>query len=236
MPTAQRAASRGQSSIAQTGEGWASPLADRRLKARWKEAITRYRRARDEETSSWDERYEALSEVLESDPPLYLAGGYKTARAFLRAEAPGQTERTVRRYMRVAQHFDPEDESTHGIAKLDALLDYLVAVGGAPVAPAKVNLATQRVRIREGKKTQLRLFSEVSVADLRRVARAALTASQRLPDNLPPLVKAVKSALQRAKLGEVGVRLRAGKLDLGGVPVERLAAFANAISAVKIEP
>src|SRR5690349_25073245 len=57
-------------------------VADKALKARWEEALRRYVRARTEETEGWDARYEALGDILDSDPPLYLAGGYTSAAAF----------------------------------------------------------------------------------------------------------------------------------------------------------
>ena len=97
-------------------------LVDKALKARWEEAIARYRKARTEEIEGWDERYEALGDILDNDPPYYLAGGHKTARAFLQAEVPDQDERSVRTYIRVARFFDPEDEAKHGVSKLDLLL------------------------------------------------------------------------------------------------------------------
>ena len=47
---------------------------DTALKAKWEKAIDQYRAARDAETSGWDERYEALGDIVEAEPPLYLAG------------------------------------------------------------------------------------------------------------------------------------------------------------------
>src|SRR5687767_11771137 len=82
-------------------KGQTGVVVDAALKARWNEAIARYRAARDEEVEGWDERYEALGEIIDSEPPYYLAGGYKTAREFLKKEVPDQDERSVRAYVRV---------------------------------------------------------------------------------------------------------------------------------------
>ena len=56
----------------------ANPMEDKALKQRYLEALDRLRNASASEAKGWDERYEALGDILESEPPYYLAGGYKT--------------------------------------------------------------------------------------------------------------------------------------------------------------
>src|SRR5207249_4577746 len=108
-----------------------TPPADRALKARYQAELDRFQQARTGEMAGWDEMYEALDAILYSDPPLYLAASFKSARAFLSANLPGVTEDTARGNIRVARSFDPEDEQKHGVSKLLLLLDYLEATGGA---------------------------------------------------------------------------------------------------------
>ena len=213
----------------------AAELVDRKLKARWEAAVARYRQARDDESSGWDERYEALGEILDSQPPYYLAGGYRDATSFLRAEAPGQDLRTVKRYVRVARHFAPADEARHGIARLDALLDYLEAAGrGAALPPAQLDLARQKIRVPEGKTTRVLAFTEATVEEIRRAQRAARGSSGRQPVTLPPIAARVKQALSKAKLGGISVGLRGGALYLGDIPLMQVPALAAALAKVKL--
>ena len=83
---------------------------DAALERRWAAELARFERAHTDEQESWHELYESVGEILYSDPPLYLAGGYANARAFLAASMPGADEDTVRKYVRVARYFDPPEE------------------------------------------------------------------------------------------------------------------------------
>jgi hypothetical protein len=213
--------------------GLAGSLVDQGLRIRWDEALARYRAARGEEIAGWDERYEALGEILDSDPPFYLAGGYRTARAFLAAEVPEHDERTVRMYVRVARYFDPEDEVQYGITKLDALLDYLEAAGGAPLAPAKIRPAKARVRISRGGKEIAVPFGEASKDELKTAIRVAKAKSGHVTKAEPPLVKALRKALAKAGLGKVSVRLQRDELAFGGVPRGHLGALGKALASFK---
>ncbi|WP_437680743.1 hypothetical protein [Sorangium sp. So ce131] len=216
--------------------GGAAPdgLVDQALKARWEEAIARYRKARTEELEGWDERYEALGDILDSDPPYYLAGGFKTARAFLQAEVPDQDERSVRTYIRVARFFEPEDEAKHGISKLDLLLRYLEAAGGVPLAPAKIRPDKQKIRVAKGKTQRLVPFPEVTFDELRQAIRTAARSAGKVTKNAPPLVRALGGLLAKAKLRGVGVRLRGGKVDLSGIPAGELAALGKVLASAKL--
>lgn len=210
-------------------------LVDEALKARWTEALARYHKSRTQEISGWDDQFEALGEILDSDPPYYLAGGYKTARAFLQAEAPGQDERSVRMYVRVARWFDPEDEAKFGITKLDKLLDYLEASGGAPLAPAKIHLGRQTVKVARGKTERAVPFAEVTLDELRTATRAARAKAGKVTKSTePPAVKVVRKALAGAKLGAISVRLRGGRLDLGGVALDDVNVLGKALAAIRL--
>src|SRR5437879_4223257 len=99
-------------------------VVDRAMKVAWEIQLARLKQAKQEETSGWDELYEAFGAILKSEPPLYLAGGFRSARDFLRHELPGEHERTIYSHIRVAESFDPEDEARYGISKLEKLLDY----------------------------------------------------------------------------------------------------------------
>ena len=208
------------------------PLIDPALKARWQEALARYRHARDEETAGWDERYQALGEILDGDPPYYLAGGFKTARAFLAAEAPDQDERTVRMSIRVAQHFDPADEAAHGLAKLDALLTYLEAAGGLPLPPAKLHPDRQKIRVERNGAHRLVPFAEVTREELQAATRTAR--GQHASAKSPPAVVALRRALAKGGLRAISVQLRAGHFLLGNIAPEKLGQLGRALARVKL--
>ena len=195
----------------------AESVVNKALKARWQREIARYRAARDSEASDWDDRYEALGDIIEFEPPSYLAGGYASVSAFLKAEVPGETERSVRRAIRVARHFEPSDEAAHGISKLEALLDYLKAHGSEPSVPAKIDLARQRVRVADGKSYKMKPFAEVTVSELRRASRVKAAGATAESAKVPAAVKKWKAALARAKLAQVGVSLKGGLLTFSGI-------------------
>src|SRR5262245_14170795 len=66
---------------------------DRDLKRRWMQALEVVKEAKREGATAFDRQYETVGEILEHDPPLYLAGGYATERAFIR-EVLNEPERT----------------------------------------------------------------------------------------------------------------------------------------------
>jgi hypothetical protein len=208
-------------------------VVDKALKQRWTIEMERLKEARASETAGWDELYEALGEIVASDPPLYLAGGYKTARDFLKKELPDKNERTLRSYIRVARHFDPEDEVKHGITKLELLLDYLEVAGGAPLAPAKIRLSKQKVRVASDKASRLVPFDEVTVEQLRSAIRVARSSSGKVGKAQPPLVKEIRKALAGKGIGSVGVSLR-NKLVVLTVAPAKLTALCKALAAAKL--
>jgi hypothetical protein len=214
--------------------GVPSVTVDEELEARWEREITRFRHARASELASWDERYEALGNILEGE--LYLAGHFRSASAFLSVEAPDLDERTAKQYARVARCFDPEDEAAHGVAKLDALLEYLEAQGDGQLAKAKVmiKLATQKVSVPDGKKSIEVPFAEVTREALRRATRALKGKSGKVAPKLPPLVSAIKEVATSAGVPTIGVRLAGGRVDLTGIPTTKLQALCRALGKAKL--
>lgn len=213
----------------------AGPAPDPILKARFEAEMARYRKARDEELAGWDERYEALDAIIGNG--LYVAAGYKTARAFLGAEAPDQDERTIKSYCRVARHFDPADEKKYGVSRLEALLDYLEATGGLS-DDVKVHPDRQQVRVPggKGKTAELRrvAFADTTVADLRAATRAARGAAGKTGQKASPLEKAIRALLTKAGLPRVGLRVRKDVVDFTGVAMDDLQRLGAALAKAKL--
>ena len=76
---------------------------DSSLKKLWTESSARLSKATAEGASSWDERYEAAIDIIEHEPPLYLAGGFSTEADFF-AKVMNEQRVAVYRNMRVAKY------------------------------------------------------------------------------------------------------------------------------------
>ncbi len=212
----------------------ASATVDKKLKARWEQEFARFTQAKGAEAEGWDELYEALDAILNHNPPLYLAGGYKSARAFLKDQMKGQDIRTVQANIRVARHFDPNDERAHGTAKLALLLDYLEASTGSSELPAKLDPSRVRVEVKDGKSTRKARFTELSYDELRAAVRAAKGRQGQPVKTDPPVVRAIRKTLRDGGWGAVGVRGRGTKVDLTGIEVAELPAIAKALARLKV--
>jgi hypothetical protein len=205
-------------------------ILDKKRLARYQVELDRLRRARVGEAEDWDNLYEAAGNIIQGELYVMDERRFKSARAFLQAEMPGLDERTVRQYARVARCFDPADEQEHGIAKLDALVEYLTAASGAAPAPAKINLEKQRILVGEGQWVR---FSEASRETIRRATRLLKASSDKQPAKMSALVKGIKKALSAAGAGAVGVRVADGKVLLSVKPAE-LQTLGRALAKIKL--
>jgi hypothetical protein len=208
---------------------------DRALRRKWNEAMAVVRRTARGAAGAFDERWETVAEILEHDPPLYLAGGYASAREFLRAEV-GETLRTALRSVRVAKYASPAEEARYGVAKLDAVLGYLEARTGPLRGRLPVDFARLRIAVRQDDRMRRLTVAAASVAEIRAAGRALRRAEQRTPPRDSPVVRAIVAAFRAAPLRDVRVRLAAGKLSFSAVPLAVLADFARALAAVKLPP
>ena len=203
---------------------------DPRLAKEWKKHLAVLDDAKHRGMSAFDEQWEAVSAIALHEPPLYLAAGCATFRAFL-AEYVGEDERTAKRNMRVARFASPAEEAAYGVTKLDAALAYLEAKTGKALH-GRVPVAFDKLKI------------PVDEGDARRnVGLAAATAAQiqaatRAMGSSPaakesPIVKAVRKALAGDEaLRGVGVRYAGGHLSLSFEP-SVLARVAKALARTR---
>lgn len=210
------------------------PVADARIKTQFDEAVVRLERARTDETAGWDDLHEALDEILNSEPPLYVAAGFTSAKAFLAKYLPGSTVKTVMEHIPVARHFEPPEIKEYGVSRLGLLLDYLSARGGGPLAPAKLALDKIRVEIVRDKQRKKVRFAEASYDELRAAVRAAGGRNKQGGRTDPPAVKTLRASLKAERLGHVGVRLRGGKLDLTGIPLADVPSLGKLLGKAKL--
>jgi hypothetical protein len=209
-------------------------VVDRALRRRWQAQLTILGRSRHQGARAFDALWEAVAEIVEHDPPLYLAGGLASKKAFL-AEHLGETERTASRNMRIAKYASPTEEERYGTSKIDAVLDWLEAKTGGelrgrlPVDFAKVRLHVER----DGEPHRLGL-DDLTVDEIEAATRELRRDRVKRPGNASPVVTAVTKHLRGKKLGKVTVRLAGGKLSLSGIPVDAFAAFVAALGKVDL--
>jgi hypothetical protein len=184
-------------------------------------------RAQDAEIARWDEAYEALGEILLSDPPLYLAGGFKSAKAFVAEVLPGMRVDTVRASVRVARHFDPDTEKKHGIAKLALLLDYLAAQNGGELPSVRIDPDRSKVATKKGAVA----FASLSYDELRDAVRAAKSRKGRVTTDAPE-VRALRAVFAKHALGNVTLALRDGRWSFGRVEARQFKDLAAAFARV----
>jgi hypothetical protein len=207
---------------------------DRELRKRWQRALEVIKDAKREGASAFDVLWETVAEIIEHDPPLYLAGGVATAKDFL-AQHLNETERTARRWMRVAKYASPAEEVRYGVSRLDAVIGYLEAKSGGalkgslPVAFDKLKIPVDR----DGKTVHLPL-EEATVEAIHLATRKLNRAEQRPPRSASPALVAVTRELSKGKLRGVSARIAAGKLMLGAIPLDALADLADALRRMKL--
>ncbi len=202
---------------------------DRAMKRRYDALVAAIARTTRKGSSAFDERYEAIGEILDSDPPLWVAGGYSTIPAFL-AAVVREPERSVRRMVRVARFASPAEETRYGVAKLDAGLAYVEAKTGNTIKDRlPIDWRALRVPVRRDGKNRRVAFADATVDELHAAARAL-----RKPPHAPkdPLVARVDAALRKAGLGAVRVHAAAGRLTLAGIAPADLAKVGRVLATV----
>jgi len=207
---------------------------DRALKQRWDKALSTVKASKQKGASAFDDLWETVGEVVEHDPPLYLAGGFSTARAFFTAHFE-ETERTAYRNIRVAKYASPAEEARYGVAKLDLVLSYIEAKLGAPAkGRLPVDFASVKIPVkRDGEERKLGI-EEATAQDIAAATRDLTRAAKKTPKKASPVVVALTKAFSKGSLRAVTVRFANGKLSLGGIDPASLPALIQALSGLKL--
>lgn len=208
---------------------------DRKSKLAWEALSKAMHEAKREESSGFDAYWEAVQAIIDHTPPLYLAGGFTTVRAFL-AEVVGEKERTAFRMMRVARFASPDDETRYGTSKLDAALTYLAAKGLQLEGP-KIPVDFARLKIpttREGKAHLLGL-SDATVAEIAAATRSLMRKGRAPKKAASPVQGAIEAGLRKsAALRKVGVQHVRGEITVRGIPDGQWEAFVKAAAKVRL--
>lgn len=206
---------------------------DASLKRRYDGLATIIRASKKRGASAFDALWEAVGEILEHEPPLYVVAGYRDAAEFFREEL-GETRRNGFRFVRVAKFASPREEEKYGTTKLDAALSYLEAKLGAPLAHPPLPIAFDRLRIPVASGTKgAKRTESLAAARVEDVVAAtrALRKKERAPtSSFERLAKA--TIAEHPSLADVRVRVRGGLLSVTNVPVASLDAFRDLVATL----
>ena len=208
-------------------------LIDRKLDIEWKAAARTIAGEGVVESAHWDAKWEAVDRVLTHDPPLYLAGGFKTVKAFCAKHLPGVHLQTVRDSTRVARHFTAAHEAAHGVTSLAALLDYLEAVNGE-LPRVAIDPARTRVVVRRGRANETVLFPTLTTDEMRAAARAKRPKRRSAAQPADPTARAIVAALTKARLPALAPTRRRATNLFPPVADADLARFGKALAAIKL--
>jgi len=191
------------------------------------------RALRKEETSSWDRGWEIVAEILEHEPPLWR-GAYASESAFIRAELPGETMRSVRRNALVARTFRPADIEARGPHVLEEIALYLQERGGAARPARAVDLSRVVVMVPEGAGLRRVAAAAVEIEQVR-AARRKLRHGSAGGRKVGPVERAIRAELEKkAALRGITVRTEGEHASLGNVPVTALGELAAALAKVRL--
>jgi hypothetical protein len=203
---------------------------DASLKKLWTESNDRLVKATAEGASSWDQRYEAAIDIIEHEPPLYLAGGFSTEAAFFTAVMK-EDRSTVYRNMRVARYATAKEIETFGASRLDAAITFIEARNGGPLkARTPIDFSTLRFPVDGGSKR----LSDITVQEVR-AAIAKVKGRARTSAKASPQATALNGLLAKAKISGVAVDVRRNEVVLR-VPLASVAAVGKALAQYKAPP
>ena len=206
------------------------------LKKGFEKVRAQVRRLRSTGTDAFDELYELVGDVLDSEPPLYVGGGYQTKEEFIAAELPGETLRSVKRNVLVARCFSAADEARHGIAFLEEVAQYAKELAGAAEAPRAIDLDRLVVMFAgpDGKSVRKKA-RDASVEEVRK-ARRAMRKGGQTKKPASPAEAAVRTALHAHKaLRQVTVRVTREGVSFGTVPWSALRDLSKVLAQVEVE-
>jgi hypothetical protein len=207
---------------------------DRALKQRWEQAIATVKASKHKGASAFDELWETVGEVVEHDPPLYLAGGFSTHKAFFAAHFE-ETSRSAYRNIRVAKYASPAEEARYGVAKLDLVIGYIEAKLGAPAkGRVPIDFASVKIPVQRSGETRKVGIEEATAQEIAAATRSLSRAAKKTPSKASPVVTAITRALSKGPLRTVTVRLSNGKLSFGGVAPAALPELCQALLGLNL--
>ncbi len=209
---------------------------DRALKRAWDAARHKLAEAKREGAGAFDTLWETIGIIIDHHPPLYLAGGYATAKAFL-ADFVEENERTAQRLIRVAKYASPDEEAKFGVSKLDAAIAFIEAKAGAPAkGRVPVDFAKLKIPVVREKETRNVSLVDATVEEVRSAIRSVARsgASKGSKPARSPVVNAITTALKAPHLHGIKVSLAHEEVTLSAIPVAHLQEVGRELAKLKV--
>lgn len=183
------------------------------LKKLYAEAIRALERATAEGAKSWDVRYEAIGDIVEHEPPLYLAGGYSTETDFF-AQVVQENRQSVYRNMRVAKYANPDEIEKYTTSKLDLAITSVETKNGGPLKGRNpIDFAKLRFAFKRDGKTVTKSMNDVVVSELRD-SIALLKGKEASSKKASPLAKAIDAVLKKTNVKGASASVTASQVAL----------------------
>jgi len=204
--------------------------ADRGVKKLYVAALLALAAAKAAGSKAFHRRYEIVTQIIEHDPPLYLAGSFATATEFIKSELR-ESPQSVHRNLRIIKLATPDEINRYSATRIHFAIVYFEAKTQTSVTQrGAINFKTFRVAIkRDGKAMNLPL-DQVSYAEI----QAAIA------DLAPPkkstkteVGKAVEAAIKRIGVKGISVTVTKTKFSVRG-PLSGLAAVGRALAEVDV--
>ena len=210
-------------------------VVDTAKKKRFEALLGDMQSSKREEAGGFDAYWEAVGEILSGE--LYIAGGFATAEAFVRATV-NMPLRSALRNVRVARHASPAEEARFGTALLDAALAFIEAKAGGPVGgPLPAAFEKLRIPVEGAAKGAAKtiLLADATVEQVRAATRALLAGDKKASSKRSAAEQAIVTALHATSaLRSVQVSVRDGKVRIGAFPVASLGELGRALVGVRL--
>jgi hypothetical protein len=207
-----------------------SEKVDPKLDAAWRSALSAIEEAQSRGAEAYDELWEMVGRVVHHDPPLYVLGGYKSVKDFC-VRGLKTDFRTAMRNVEVAEHATPKEEETYGTSNVYAALEYIRAKFGKLNGTLPVAFERLKIPVREGKKTRTLAFKDATFAQIQAATRD-MTKKPSPTDRTEAEIAKLLS--KHPAFARVRFSVRAGLVDVRGVPLASLDTFARVLSTVKL--
>ena len=198
---------------------------DAALKARWESSRAKITEAQRGGAESFVALWKSVAEVIEASPPLYLAAGFASAKAFVEKFIKVQF-RAASRNIQVVRTASRAEIEQYGVTKLDAALG-LVSEKNASFAKLRVTVQ------RKGKTSKVGL-DEATVEEIRIAARALRPTRSAPRKGATATSLLLTKALADGKLKGVTARVSKAGITFRGLQVEQLPSLVGILSRFKL--
>ncbi len=204
---------------------------DASLKRLYAEALDQFEHASAEGAKSWDRRYEAVAEIIEHSPPLYLAGGFASEGDFF-AQVLRENRQSVYRHMRVAKYATPDDIERYTSSRIDAAITFVETKNGGPLKGRNpIDFAKLRFAFKREGKIVNKALADITMLELRD-ALALLKGREASSKKASPLARALNDVLKRSKVKGASVSVSASQVILR-LPIAGVDAVVAALATFK---